>query len=510
MQPFLETWQAGLRRGIRRRRTLASLRIWSTRFAFWLGAVIVGLAAAAFAELTEDASRWFVASAAALPWLPFLLAPAMGAVGVFLTRRYFVGAEGSGIPQVIAELEHGGKPGWRPLVSLRIVVGKIGLGVAAVGCGFSMGREGPTVQIGSSLMAMIAPLLRSSQIQRRHVLVAGAAAGIAAAFNAPLAGIVFAIEEMNRGVESRMSGVVITAIILAGVVAQTFMGTGSYFGHAPTVVAGMSELFEAVLASALVCGLAGGLFARIITTAAGNWQGPVARLRSRRPYVFAALCGLLIAGIGWATDGASYCSGYDQTRHLLDSQGDLPWHFGPAKFIATAVSYLSGLPGGLFAPSLAIGAGIGNDLAPFMGFDGRPAAILVLCMAGFLAAVTQAPITSFVIVMEMVDGYGLVTGLMAVTLLSTGISRLLCRPLYHTLAQRIAARQLPADEPETAGQEHPAAEAVADPGKGETAEQVQETEGAATGPADEAEKVDSAERVDRTDPAAPAGSTGKA
>ena len=80
MQPFLETWQAGLRRGIRRRRTLASLRIWSTRFAFWLGAVIVGLAAAAFAELTEDASRWFVASAAALPWLPFLLAPAMGAV----------------------------------------------------------------------------------------------------------------------------------------------------------------------------------------------------------------------------------------------------------------------------------------------------------------------------------------------------------------------------------------------------------------------------------------------
>ena len=115
-------------------------------------------------------------------------------------------------------------------------------------------------------------------------------------------------------------------------------------------------------------------------------------------------------------------------------------YFSAAQFIATLIAYLSGLPGGIFAPSLAIGAGIGHDLAPLLGQQEAQGLLLVLCMAGFLAAVTQAPITSFIIVMEMVDGYSVIIGLMAVSLLSAGVSRIFSQPLYHTVAKHIITR----------------------------------------------------------------------
>lgn len=436
-----------LRSFLLRRRHAAYLQVWVGRLVFWGGAIGVGLLAVLFAELSESLSHLFSQGAARYWWLPLLLTPLGGALFVWLTRRYFVGAEGSGIPQALAEMQRPKDArGWRPLLSLRIIFGKILVGAGAVGCGFSLGREGPTVQVGASLMDAIHGLLpRSLHIQRNHLLVAGGAAGIAAAFNTPLAGIMFAIEEMSRGVESRMSGLIITAIVLAGVTAQALMGGGSYFGNI-LIIGGDGDQLKAVAIAALVCGLAGGLFARIMVLGATAWKGRLADLRRQHPVWFAAGCGLLVACLGLATGGIIYGSGYEQTRALLEADGSLPWYFGPAKFVATLIAYLSGLPGGIFAPALSIGAGIGNDLAPLLDQTAAPGMLLALCMAGFLAAVTQAPITSFVIVMEMVDGYSLVIGLMAVSLISSGISRLISAPLYPTLAAALVARQTPGPE----------------------------------------------------------------
>jgi H+/Cl- antiporter ClcA len=364
--------------------------------------------------------------------LPFLL---------WLTHRFFPGTEGSGIPQVIAETNRPGDLAWRPLLSLRIAIGKVFLGVSAVGAGFSFGREGPTVQIGACLMAAIGRFLPPAlQVRPRHLMVAGGAAGIAAAFNAPLAGIVFAIEELSRSIESRMSGVVITAIVLAGVVAQAWLGNRNYFGQV-NVIGETQEIAQTILVCALVSGVAGGCFARMLLIAATGWKGRLAELRARRPYRFAALCGLLVAGLGWSSGGLTWCSGYDETRALLEGGETLPWYFGPAKFAATIASYLSGLPGGIFAPSLAIGAGLGQDLVPLLWQNAYPTTIIILCMVGFLAAVTQAPITSFIIVMEMVDGYNLVIAMMAAALLASGVSRAISKPLYATLAQAMIDRQ---------------------------------------------------------------------
>jgi H+/Cl- antiporter ClcA len=181
-----------------RRRQEAYRHVWLGRLVFWGGALAIGILAVGYAKLID----WCVAILRdlnlAYPYLLFLSAPLGGMFVVWVTQRYFRGTEGSGIPQVIAEMAHHSSRHnpMRPLLSLRIAFAKILLGSTALFAGFSMGREGPMVQIGASLMAAIGTRLpRRLQVDRRHLLAAGGAAGIAAAFNTPLAGILFAIED---------------------------------------------------------------------------------------------------------------------------------------------------------------------------------------------------------------------------------------------------------------------------------------------------------------------------
>ena len=416
------------------------LRFWVGRLLIWGGAICVGLLAVLFAELSEWAVGVFRDIADRWWWWPLFICPAGGAAVVWATRRWFPGSEGSGIPQALAEIHHDRQApdGWRPLLSLKIIVGKITLGAAALFSGFSMGREGPTVQIGAAMMnSLHGHLPRQLNIQRRHLIVAGGAAGIAAAFNTPLAGIMFAIEELHRGLEQRMSGILIIAVVLAGIASRALLGDTSYFGWVSyTGLKSYTQLVWVLLA-AIVCGLAGGLFARLMLLVSAP-DGPFfSAFRRAHPVRYAAVCGLLIALIGLVGEYHSFGTGYAQTRGLFSNDIELPWHFGIDKFFATLISYASGVPGGIFAPSLAIGAGLGSNLAAFLADQISTGTVLVLCAAGFLAAVTQAPITAFVIVMEMVSGYGVIIDLMMVTLIASVVSRSLCPPLYRTLAQRM-------------------------------------------------------------------------
>jgi len=393
-----------------------------------------------FAELSEAAVQAFRDISETAWWWPFLICPAGGALVVWATRRYFPGAEGSGIPQTIAEIDRDKHPAAdRPaLLTLKIVVGKIGLGTAALFAGFSTGREGPTVQVGAAIMNSLHGYLpRRLHIPRHHMIIAGGAAGIAAAFNTPLAGIMFAIEELHRGLEQRLSGILIVAIVLAGIVSQALLGNTSYFGLVSFTGLKSPLQLGWVLLLAIACGLAGGAFARLMLLVTDR-NGPIfSAFRNTHPIRYAAICGLLIALIGLIADGSTFGTGYVETRNLFERDADVPWHFGIDKFFATLISYAAGVPGGIFAPSLAIGAGIGNNLAVLLADQLSVGTVLVLCAAGFLAAVTQAPITAFVIVIEMVSGYGLVIDLMVVSLLASVVSRGLCPPLYRTLAQRI-------------------------------------------------------------------------
>jgi H+/Cl- antiporter ClcA len=276
-------------------------------------------------------------------------------------------------------------------------------------------------------------------VHPKHLILAGGAAGISAAFNTPLAGIVFAIEELGRRYEQKTNGVVITAIVLSGLVSISLQGNYTYFGHI-TVGKIDKDIFAQVIVCGLVCGVLGGVFSRTLVDSSGPWKGRLGQLRDLHPLWWAGFCGLMVAMLGAVSGGAAHGSGYLITRDMLDGSITETWQYAPIKYLATIFTYLSGVPGGIFAPSLSIGAGIGHGLLPLFGDPQVAAAIGALCMAGFLAAVTQAPITSFIIVMEMIDGHEMVISLMAVALIAAIISRIFSPPLYAALAKAQLSR----------------------------------------------------------------------
>src|SRR5450830_1411946 len=416
-------------------------RLWLQYGILWTGAILVGLVAVMYARLIDLGFEVFHALERGHRWLPLLLTPAMSALCVWLTRRFFNGAEGSGIPQVIASLgEHEDLQTQRAprLLSLKIVAGKIGISFLGILGGFTIGREGPTVQVGAALMyAMRRFYPRPSVILEKRLILAGAAAGLSAAFNTPLAGIVFAIEELSRSFEQRTSGIVITTIIFAGVVALGLNGNYTYFG---TITAGgdsVRELVIAVIVSGVLMGVAGGIFCWLLLNTHRWIPAPLRSLRAERPVLFGALCGLLVAVIGIVAGGVTFGSGYAEAKGLLSGQEQLsPW-YPLAKMASMVGSYLPGIPGGIFAPSLSIGAGFGNLM--HMVFDHTSLSMLIaLAMVGYLAAVTQSPMTAFVIVMEMINGHALVISLMATALLASRVSRFFAPPLYEALSERYA------------------------------------------------------------------------
>lgn len=417
---------------------LANWKDWQGRLAVWVAGAAVGLVVVVFAKLTVVAIDYFFSLQKSYWWLPLILTPLGGALIVWLTRRWFSGAQGSGIPQTIATLHsHAGERLAPVLISLKLVAGKIMLGLFGLGVGFSAGREGPSVQIGAGVMYAFRRFIPAgSSIEPRHMILAGGAAGISAAFNTPLAGVVFAIEELGRTFEQKNNGVVITAIVLAGLVSISIEGNYTYFGNL-SVGKITGSIIPPIVLCGLVCGVLGGLFSLMLIRSS-QARGGFWKIRSLHPVAWAAGCGMLVALLGLVSNGAAHGSGYTFTREMLAGSAVEPWLYAPVKYMATILTYLSGIPGGIFAPALAIGAGIGNDLMMVFGGQHLQGAICALCMAGFLAAVTQAPITSFIIVMEMIDGHEMVISLMAVALLATIVSRILSPPLYATLAEQFA------------------------------------------------------------------------
>ena len=348
---------------------------WKRRLIFWGGAICVGLVAIFFAVACETANDLFHKLIAISPYLPLLLTP-IGLVSiVIITRKYFPGSQGSGIPQAIASLDPNESPEIREQVlSIRIIIGKIFLTILGLMFGASVGREGPTV-------------------------------------------------------------------IFAGITSLALVGNYSYFGHTSASLAFGKEWYVVI-----VCGISGGflggVFSRFLIEVNKGLSGNIGVWMKTRPVAFAAICGLLLALIGLAADNTTYGSGYNEAKSLLNGSSVLPESYGLLKMTATIVSYVSGIPGGIMSPTLSAGAGFGVNIAHL--FTSVPAgAVIILGMVAYFAGVTQAPITAFVIVMEMLDNHEMILPLMATSLIACACSRLICPiPLYYALAQNFIRRQL--------------------------------------------------------------------
>lgn len=409
---------------------------WQRRVLFVAGGLVVGAAAVALAKLADQAQLAFTWLLSFSRYAALAVTPAGFALSVYLTRRFFPNAQGSGIPQAIAARHLSDSRARSPLVSLRVAAGKIVLTLLGLLCGASVGREGPTVQIGASIMFALG---RLSPRRQPGLILAGAAAGVAAAFNTPLAGIVFGIEEMSRAFETRTSSLIIATVIAAGLTSLALMGNYTYFGSTP-IALGRGIDWLAVPACGVLGGAMGGLFSRIVITMARGSAGPVGIAIKRQPLLFALLCGFAVALCGLISGDTIYGTGYAQVKAALESGTPLPQNFGILKFLATTFAAISGIPGGIFSPSLAVGAGLGANVASLF-HDTPLAPIMLLGMVSYFAGVVQAPITAFVIVTEMTDNHAMVVPVMMASLIAYGTSRLICEEgIYHALAKGFVAK----------------------------------------------------------------------
>ncbi|MBV8457639.1 MAG: chloride channel protein, partial [Acetobacteraceae bacterium] len=263
---------------------LQTMRLWAQSWLL-LGGCAIGVAGVVMALGAAAAERVFARIIHPAPEIALVLTPIGFASVAWITRKYFPNTEGSGIPQAIAARKLWGYNERARLVGLKLGIGKIALTLAGLLCGASIGREGPTVQVGASIMFAIG---RLSPARQPGLILAGASAGIAAAFNTPLAGVIFGIEEMSRAFDERTNGLTIGAIIAAGIVSLAALGNYTYFGVSSADI-GTASGWLAVPMCGVVGGLAGGLFSRILVEVARGLPGALGPAIKRHPIWFAVI-----------------------------------------------------------------------------------------------------------------------------------------------------------------------------------------------------------------------------
>ncbi|MFL9911187.1 H(+)/Cl(-) exchange transporter ClcA [Paraburkholderia sp. RL17-337-BIB-A] len=360
------------------------------------------------------------------------------AFAVWLVRRFAPQASGSGIPQVEAILH-----GERPPPPLVLIAVKFVGGVLAIGSGLALGREGPTVQMGASIAHTIGTLFRRGADDCRVLLAAGAGAGLAAAFNAPIAGAVFVLEELVRRFETR------TAISALGASAGAIAVARLIHGDLPDFRLKAQPFPEfgtvsAYLALGAVVGLLGVAYSRSILSAltvADRLSGWPAEAR-------AALVG---AGVGLlACIAPDLVGGGDAiTQRALEGTGTLTTIalVVTVRFALGAVSYAAGTPGGLFAPMLALGAQAGLAFGRicvhwFPGVAADPTAFAVVAMAAVFTAVVRAPITGIILATEMTGSFTLLLPMLAACFAAMIVPTMLhCPPIYDLLHDRMLQKK---------------------------------------------------------------------
>ena len=364
------------------------------------------------------------------------IAMGMAVIGMWIVMtlrdRYFPGTQGTGIPQVMASLEVDAEdPLRRGMLSWRIAFGKALLLFIGIFSGATIGREGPSVHVGACLMYLTGFWARfPTWAIQRGLILAGGGAGIACAFNAPIAGTVFAIEEIGRSFEKRNVGFIILACAVGCTACWAYLGDYVFYGQLdPSLTSPVQWL--AIIPVAAVTGFLGGAFSRAVV-AGTRWVN----LNLRRHRVLVPLgLGLGLAALGFFTGGLSYGSGYSEAFNILQHGTQMPIYYPFAKAAGNFISLISGIPGGLFDPSFSVGASFGQIIAPwFNGID--PRCIIMISMASYFTGVVRSPITSVVILLEMTSARDMAMPLFMASVIAYEASRLIAKkPIYEALAE---------------------------------------------------------------------------
>jgi H+/Cl- antiporter ClcA len=401
---------------------------------YWVGAFLTGAIAIVYAKLfswSELASHqmWLNSKMSFL-----FITPICFLVGWWLVVKYSPYSRGSGIPQVTASIElsnpkHNYKV--NSLLSLRVVFIKILSSLFVVFGGGIIGREGPTIQISASIFKKINDLLPEwyPKISKRNMIVTGAAAGLAAAFNTPLGGIVFAIEEITKTHFSYFKSALLTGVIISGLTALYFLGPYLYLGYPQLGSTSWWVIFLILLIS-VVTGLAGSGMGALIL-----WVFKIKKLLNNnfQRALYVLISGLIIASIALFVDHKILGSGKEIIVNLLfTNEKSIAWYTPYLRILGSILTFTTGAAGGIFAPSLAAGAGIGAVIGEWFQLTGTDINILLLSgMTGFLTSVTRSPFTSSILVLEMTNSHNVIFYIMLTALVANLVATIISRHSFY-------------------------------------------------------------------------------
>ncbi|MGE6396151.1 chloride channel protein [Chryseobacterium scophthalmum] len=405
---------------------------------FWIGSVITGFFAVMYAKIFAWGENLLHFILDWHDWMIFIIAPIGFVLSWWLVKEFAPNAKGSGIPQVMAAVELANPKEHRKirsLLSIKIIVFKIISSVVLVIGGGAVGREGPTIQIAGSIFRKVNEYLPEwwPKISKKNMIMTGAAAGLAAAFNTPLGGIVFAVEELSKTHINYFKTALFTAVIIAGLTAQTLAGSYLYLGYPKTNDVSLMVMFPIIL----VGGIAGILASQLSVTMLKISDWKKRKLKTDKLNVlFLVGCALVIAFISFFISREVLGSGKEIMERVLftpDKHED--WYVPILRMLGPALSFTSGGAGGIFAPALTAGASIGSVISGIIHLTPNETNVVILAgMVAFLTGITRAPFTSAIIVLEMTDRHSLIFHLMLAGMVSSLFSILVSRhSLYDIL-----------------------------------------------------------------------------
>ncbi len=391
---------------------------------------LTGLAVVAFIVLTERMGMRLYPVGGA-PWRR-LLFPVVGSLGIgYLLYRYFPNARGSGVPQTKAALyAREGR------ITLRTVLGKFFCTSATLASGIPLGREGPSVQVGAGIGSVLGRLLGLSSEQVKKLIPVGAAAAIAAAFNTPLAAVLFALEEIVGDLNAPVMGAVVLASATAWMVLRVLLGNHPLFK-----VPQYELVHPAEFAVYAVLGVAGGVVSAAFTKLLLGMRARFLRFPQKTVWFQPVAGGLLVGLMGWFVPqvlGVGYGFVGDALNGRMAFQ--LMALLVVLKLLTVTTSYASGNAGGIFGPALFIGAMLGGTVGTvahhlFPAYTATPGAYALVGMGAAFAGIVRAPMTSVLMIFEMTQDYAVIVPLMIANLVSLFIaSRLQHEPIYEALA----------------------------------------------------------------------------
>jgi H+/Cl- antiporter ClcA len=387
---------------------------------FWLASLITGLIAVGYTRLFGYSEIWLKELLAWKQWSIFFAAPVCFFLAWLVVQLFAPNAKGSGIPQVMAAIQLSSPKNEdkvKKLLSFRIIVTKILSSLLMVLGGGAIGREGPTIQIAGSVFRIVNRWIPPSwpKLSKQSFILTGAAAGLAAAFNTPLGGVVFAMEELARIHIRFFRTALFSAVIIAGLTAQGLLGPYLYLGY-PDVLGLKVSIFFAVALTAIVSGLSGSLMCKAILVLM-KWKSSFTKWKS---ILFILVAGIVVACLAYFFNDEVLGSGKSlMSRTLFTNDKSVSWHTVVMRITGPVIAFNTGAAGGVFAPSLAGGASVGAFIATLFHFAGANANIIILSgMVGFLTGVTRTPFTSAILVLEMTDRHSVIFHLMIAALLS--------------------------------------------------------------------------------------------